>query len=552
MIENQEEILTSIASESETEGTEMTAAAPNNAGAEESAGASGGHSGAEESAGSSGGSAGTEESAGSSGGSAGAEESAGASNGAGTEENAAGSGNAGAEESAGASGNSGMEESAAGSGNAGAEENTGASGGSTGAEENAGASNGAGTEGSIVGSGSAGAEENTGASGNSGMEESVVGSGNAGTGAAAGSGNANGPLGPLGPLGVISEEIETIEGETEGETTDSYVIGEDGEVQFVFDAEPETEYIVSTPASSTPEEKKPSAISRTYQAAAGTIAKTAQSAAKSAAPALKTIAFNVVNAVLIVIIGVQIAKLLRKTLNKTFEKLHMDASLQAFLTSVIYVLVCGVAGFMALERIGVSSASIIAILGSAGLAVSLSLQDFLANFAGGVIILILKPFRPGDYIVCGTAEGTVLSTSLFYTTLNTVDNRQMVLPNGALSNANLINVTAEPRRRLEIRVDISYESDIRTAKDILRRLFDEHPDIIHEEEVVVFVDSLGESGITLVGRGWIAKENYWSAKWKLTEDVKYAFDEAGVVIPYRQVVVHMPGGENGNGGDTKR
>lgn len=426
----------------------------------------------------------------------------------------------------------------------------------TGAEETAGE---AGTDAAVEEAAGTEAGENVSASGGpaAGATGDI-------SGESSGSGEEPGVSGPMGPLTASSEESgsgeagmeeEAQEESEDGETgTESYVIGESGETQVVFDAEPETEYIVSTPASSTPEKTKTNTFSKTYQAAAGTIAKTAQSAAKSAAPALKTIGFNIVNAILIVIIGVQIARLLRKTLNRTFEKIHMDASLREFLTSVIYVLICGVAGFMALERVGVSSASIVAILGSAGLAVSLSLQDFLANFAGGVIILILKPFRPGDYIVCGTAEGTVLSTSLFYTTLNTVDNRQMILPNGALSNANLINVTAEPKRRLEIRVDISYDSDIRTAKEILRRLFDEHPDIMHEEDVVVFVDSLGESGITLVGRGWIAKENYWAAKWKMTEDLKYAFDEAGIVIPYKQVVVHMPDGENGNGngGDARK
>lgn len=343
-------------------------------------------------------------------------------------------------------------------------------------------------------------------------------------------GHAGGPAGP---------------GESE---SGSYIIGEDGETQFVFDAEPETEYIVGTPVNTTAgvsgDKGSGGVISKTYSTAAGAIAKTAQSAAKSAAPALKTIGFNLVNAALILFIGIQVARLLRKTLNRTFERFHMDSSLRSFLTSIIYALTCGIAGFMALERVGISSASIIAILGSAGLAISLSLQDFLGNFAGGVIILILKPFRTGDYIVCGSAEGTVAATSLFYTTLNTVDNRQMILPNGALSNANIINVTAEARRRLEIRVDVSYESDIRRAKEILRRLFDEQPDIIHEEDVVVFVDSLGESGITLVARGWIATEKYWPTKWELTENVKYAFDEAGIVIPYRQVVVHTAASGN--------
>ncbi len=483
------------------------------------------------------------------------------------EENAGHSGAEGTAETAGAAGTADAAETADASGTDDAAETAGAAGTSEAidAEETAeaaetseagGASDAAETAGEAGTDAAAeeasGAEPGENASASGGSIAGVTGDG---------SGEESGAGAPMGPLTASSEETgsgdagmeEDAQEESEdGETgTESYVIGEDGETQVVFDAEPETEYIVSTPASSTLEKTETNTFSKTYHTAAGTIAKTAQSAAKSAAPALKTIGFNIVNAVLIVIIGVQIARLLRKTLNRTFEKIHMDASLREFLSSVIYVLVCGVAGFMALERVGVSSASIVAILGSAGLAVSLSLQDFLANFAGGVIILILKPFRPGDYIVCGTAEGTVLSTSLFYTTLNTIDNRQMILPNGALSNANLINVTAEPKRRLEIRVDISYESDIRTAKEILRRLFDEHPDIMHEEDVVVFVDSLGESGITLVGRGWIAKENYWAAKWKMTEDLKYAFDEAGIVIPYRQVVVHMPDGENGNGGAQK-
>ncbi len=343
-------------------------------------------------------------------------------------------------------------------------------------------------------------------------------------------------------------------------TGDGYVIGEAGETQFVFDAEPETEYFVGTPGEAdlgtaapgmeetASSEEKPAApaASKTYKKAAGAVAKTAQTAVENATPALKTLGFNIVNAVLIMIIGIQIARLLRMMIRKTFEKLHLDNSLRAFLSSVVYALTIGVSGFMALERLGVSTASIITILGSAGLAISLSLQDFLANFAGGMIILVLKPFRPGDYIVCGSAEGTVVSTSLFYTTLDTVDNRQMILPNGALSNANIINVTAEPRRRLEIRVDISYSSDIRRAKDILRQLFDAHPDILHEEDVVVFVDSLGESGITLVARGWIPTEKYWPAKWQITEDLKYAYDRAGIEIPFRQVVVHMQDGENGN------
>ncbi len=355
-------------------------------------------------------------------------------------------------------------------------------------------------------------------------------------------------------LDVFDGFFQETEADTESvsaadeETTAEYIIGQDGETQIILTTEPETAYVVSTPANA-----DKGVLSKTYSVAAKAITKTAQSAAESAKPALKTLGFNIINAVLILFIGLQLAKLVRKMLSRTFEKVHMDGSLRSFLSSIIYVLICGVSAFMALERLGVSSASIVALLGSAGLAVSLSLQDFLGNFAGGVIIMILKPFRAGDYIVCGDAEGTVSATSLFYTTLNTIDNRQMILPNGALSNANIINVTAETKRRLEIRVQVSYDSDLRRAKEILKRMFDECPDIFHDEEVQVFVDSLGDSGITLVGRGWIAKENYWTTKWAMTENLKYAYDEAGIEIPFTQMVVHMKnGGEPDSRGDAER
>ncbi len=266
-------------------------------------------------------------------------------------------------------------------------------------------------------------------------------------------------------------------------------------------------------------------------AGAGVLSRTAE----SALPALMDLGINVLKAAVVMFIGVRIAKFLRNMLNRTFTKMHMDSLLHSFLTAVVYAGVCGISAFIALEKLGVSSASIIALLGSAGLAVSLSMQDFLGNFAGGVIIMALKPFRAGDYIVCDTSEGIVAETGLFYTTLKTIDNRQIILPNGLVANARIINVTAEDKRRLEIRVSVAYEADLRRAKDILRRLFEENPNILHDEEIVTFIDELGESGITVVGRGWIAKENYWPTKWAMTEELKYAYDEAGIEIPVRRV-----------------
>ncbi len=328
-------------------------------------------------------------------------------------------------------------------------------------------------------------------------------------------------------------ELQNTEQDTQAaEESREVVISDDGETTAVLQTEPETSYVTATPADT-------DTISETHSSVAEAVGRTARSAAESAVPAMKSMAFNLVNAIIIMFIGVQVAKMFRRMLREALGRMHTDESLQSFLSSVAYVLTCGVSAFIALEKLGVSSASIIALLGSAGLAISLSLQDFLGNFAGGIIIMMLKPFRAGDYIVCESKEGTVAATGLFYTTLKTVDNRQVILPNGKLANAEIVNVTAEARRRLEISVTISYESDLRLAKDILQRLFDECPDIYHDEELLLFVSELGEDGVVLKARGWIDQDKYWTARWDITEQLKLAYDEAGIEIPYRQMDVHL-------------
>ena len=194
---------------------------------------------------------------------------------------------------------------------------------------------------------------------------------------------------------------------------------------------------------------------------------------------------------------------------------------------------------MAAEKLGISSASIIALIGSAGLALSLSLQNMLGNFAGGVVLLMLKPFKVGDYIICGDEEGTVSAIGLVYTTLHTLDNRQVTLPNGSLSNSSLTNVTAQEKRRLEIKVMIGYQSDLKRAKEILEMLFKDHALVKQEEGFQVFVDSLGDNGVVLGARAWVATGDYWNVKWELTEKIKLSFDEEGIEIPYQQMDVHQ-------------
>ena len=272
---------------------------------------------------------------------------------------------------------------------------------------------------------------------------------------------------------------------------------------------------------------------------------------KSWIPGLVALGYRLLAAGVILMIGVRLAKVLQKMMGKTFNRMEMEVSLKKFLLSAIYASICILAIFVAAEKFGISSGSIIALLGSAGLALSLSLQNMLGNFAGGVALLLLKPFKVGDYIICGTEEGTVASIGLVYTTLNTMDNRMVILPNGSLSNNNLTNVTAQEKRRLEIKVGISYESDLKKAKEILEELFQNHPLVRKEEGILVFVDSLGDSAVLLGARGWVATGDYWSVKWEMIEKIKLTFDEKGIQIPYHQIDVHckelLSGGLAGTG-----
>ena len=184
-------------------------------------------------------------------------------------------------------------------------------------------------------------------------------------------------------------------------------------------------------------------------------------------------------------------------------------------------------------------AKLIGLIGSCGVAVGLALQGSLSNFAGGVLILLLKPFVVGDYIIEGSNEGTVYEISVFYTKLKTVDNKMIVIPNGNLSNSSLVNVSHMDKRRVDIVVGIGYEADIRTAKNILYEIGRNDPARLPEEDVVVFVDNLGASSVDLGIRIWVKTADYWDTKWRLMENIKYALDENHISIPYQQIDVQI-------------
>ncbi len=260
---------------------------------------------------------------------------------------------------------------------------------------------------------------------------------------------------------------------------------------------------------------------------------------ESLVPDLFNFALQVIIAIVVYAVGAKIIKMTVKIVRKALERRNTDIGVIQFLSAVIRYSMYFVLFMMILNLFGIATTSAVAVLGSCGVAVGLALQGSLANFAGGVLILLLKPFVVGDYIIEGSNEGTVYEISIFYTKLKTVDNKVIVIPNGNLSNSSLINVSHMDNRRVDVAVGIAYEADIRTAKDILYKVAEEDPARLPGEDIVVAVDNLGASSVDMTVRIWVKSEDYWPTKWRLTENIKYALDENNISIPYQQIDVQI-------------
>lgn len=248
---------------------------------------------------------------------------------------------------------------------------------------------------------------------------------------------------------------------------------------------------------------------------------------------------RVVLAALAFLIGVQLIGLLRRILKKTLTRSRVDEGAVRFIDSFVKFGLYFVLILMIASGMGVDAASILAILGSASVAVGLAIQGSLSNFAGGVLLLVLKPFVAGDYIKDGLGnEGTVDAVDIFYTQIVTPENKVIVLPNGTLANGTITNYTKCSERRIDIPVGIAYEEDIQKAREVIEAAIFGMPSVIKEKEIRVFVDSLGENSVNLNVRCWTLQSDYWTTKWELTEQIKYALDEAGIRIPYPQLDVH--------------
>lgn len=246
-------------------------------------------------------------------------------------------------------------------------------------------------------------------------------------------------------------------------------------------------------------------------------------------------------AALILIVGFKVIGIIRKMVRRSLERAEVEITLLRFLDALLNAVLLFLLIFMAAQQLGMNTASIVAVTGSAGLALGLALQGSLANFAGGVLILFMKPFRVDDYIVTEEGEGTVYSIGLVYTTLLSIDNKKVVIPNGTLSNMTITNVTTMEKRRLDLTVTIGYQADLKRAKELLETLYADSPEIIKEDGITVYVDSLTGNGVMVGARGWVKTEDYWPLRWRLLEEIKFTFEREGIEIPYNYMNVRMIG-----------
>lgn len=250
---------------------------------------------------------------------------------------------------------------------------------------------------------------------------------------------------------------------------------------------------------------------------------------------------DLILAVVIFFVGSWFIRLINKLVRKFFEKKDYDLALETFLQSFIKMALKIVLFVLVITQLGVQSSSLIAIVGAAGLAIGLALQGSLSNFAGGVLILLFKPFKVGDFISAQGVDGSVKEITIFYTKLTTFGNQIAIIPNGQLSNNNVVNYNAMPNRRDNVKVGIGYSSDIKKAKDIMLQICAENENILTDPMPEVYVDGLGDSSVDLTLRFWAENSVFWAAHFHVIEETKKRFDDAGIEIPFPQRDIHVIG-----------
>lgn len=241
----------------------------------------------------------------------------------------------------------------------------------------------------------------------------------------------------------------------------------------------------------------------------------------------------------ILIVGFRIINAIEKKLKKPHKFSKLDQSVKTFLISFFTISLKILLIIIFLSIIGVPMASLVTIVGSCAVAIGLALQGGLSNIAGGLMILIFKPFKVGDFISTNGYDGTVKSITMFYTTIVTIDNRNVQLPNGNLSNSNIVNMTANKERRVDIDLSVSYSSDIDKVKNVVNKIMDNHELILQDKEKFIRLNKHEESALIFTLRAWVKTSDYWTVYFDLMEQIKKEFDKNNIEIPFNQLDVHM-------------
>ncbi len=254
---------------------------------------------------------------------------------------------------------------------------------------------------------------------------------------------------------------------------------------------------------------------------------------------LVTLGINVLLAVLIYVVGKWVAGKVVRFVDKLMMRRKLDDVLRQFISSMLSILLGFVVVLVALERIGVDTTSLLALLGAAGLAIGLALKDTLSNFASGVMLILFKPFGIGDFVEAGGSTGIVEKIGMFTTQMRTGDNREINVPNACIYGDTIVNYSAKPTRRIDLVVGVGYDDDLKKAKDVLSRILEADDQVLKDPAPVVAVSELADSSVNFVVRPWVKTDDYWDAKWALTEKIKLELDAEGISIPYPQQDVHM-------------
>lgn len=248
---------------------------------------------------------------------------------------------------------------------------------------------------------------------------------------------------------------------------------------------------------------------------------------------------KLLGAVLILLLGMWLAKRLSRGLDRAFERANMEATLRGFLRNIAYAAMLVIVVVAALQSLGVPTTSVMAVLGAAGLAIGLALKDSLSNIASGVMLIMQRPFHVGDMVQAAGIEGTVEQVRVFQTKMRTVDNRSVIVPNSLITTAPIINFTANTKRRVDIKVGVGYDDDLRVAREVLLALANEHPKVLKEPRAEVLVMNLSESSVDLELRAWVPTEELVRVRSDLTEGVRDRIIGKGLNIPYPQRDLHV-------------